>query len=102
LLLLLLLLTRAIDVVLVLDGDTLGHVVDLVHADEACCELKHIVAQRNDNELGVLGTLLDIIRNNGDLMFMVRIQFLGFLVALRLEGLLTFRKSKAASISSMT
>jgi hypothetical protein len=62
-------LTRPGNVVLVLDGDALGHVVDLVHADQAGCQLEHVVAQGDDDELGVLGALLDVVCDDGDLVF---------------------------------
>jgi hypothetical protein len=35
------------------DGNALGAVVSLVDADEVVSELKHVVAQTNDHELGV-------------------------------------------------
>lgn len=41
--------------------------VYFVDADESCRELKHVVAQRNDNELGILCPFLDVARNDGDL-----------------------------------
>lgn len=74
--------------------------VDLVHANEARRELKHVVAQGNDNELGVLGALLDVIGNDRDLERIVsdwrrnRVS--------HTSVILTFLKSKAASISSIT
>lgn len=55
------------NVVLVVDGDALGHVVDLVDADEAGRELKHVVAQRDDDELRVLGAFFDVVGHDGDL-----------------------------------
>lgn len=41
------------------DGDTLGTVVRLVDPYQAVGQLKHVVAQADDDELGVLGPLLD-------------------------------------------
>lgn len=35
---------RPVDKVLVLNRDTLRHMVDLVHADKARCKLKHVVS----------------------------------------------------------
>ena len=40
---------------------------DLVDADEAVGELKHVVAERDDDKLGVLGALLDVVGYDGDL-----------------------------------
>lgn len=71
----------SLDVVLVFDRHTLGlrggqqwsteriegspyHVVDFVHADQTRRKLEHVVAQRDDNKLGVLGALLDVARDN--------------------------------------
>lgn len=58
---------RSLDVVLVLNSDTLGHMIDLVHAHQPRRKLKHVVAQRDDDELGVLGTLLDVVCDDRDL-----------------------------------
>ncbi len=55
------------NIIAVLDRHTLGHVVDLVHADEARGELKHVVAQGDDDELGVFGAFFDVVRDDGDL-----------------------------------
>lgn len=52
------------NVVLVLNRYTLGHMVDLVHSHKSRRELKHVVSERDDNELGVLGTLLDVVGND--------------------------------------
>ncbi|KAI6756206.1 hypothetical protein HG530_011942 [Fusarium avenaceum] len=41
--------------------------IDLVHANQPRRELKHVVAQRDDDELGVLGALLDVVGNDRDL-----------------------------------
>lgn len=106
----------AVDEVLVLDGDALGHVVDLVDADQAGRKLEHVVAQRDDDELGVLGTLLDVVGHDGHLLFLVRVSCMSYIrfddddlhcVAPVRKGaeknrVLTLRKSSAASISSMT
>lgn len=50
------------------DGHRLGGVVSLVDADQAVCQLKHIVAQADDDKLGVLGALLDVVRHNGHIL----------------------------------
>jgi hypothetical protein len=77
------------DVVLIFHSDTLGlrgglvstsfkrvegrvadqtyHVIDLVHADQPRRKLEHVVAQRNDDELGVLGALLDVSSDDRNL-----------------------------------
>jgi len=41
------------------DGDTLGTVVCLVDPYQAVSQLKHVVTQADDDELGILGPLLD-------------------------------------------
>jgi len=41
------------------DGDTLGTVVCLVDPYQAVGQLKHVVTQADDDELGILGPLLD-------------------------------------------
>lgn len=64
LLLLLLLLAPPHDVVLVLDRDTLCHVVDLVHAHQPSSQLEHVVSKRNDNELRILRPLLNVVGHN--------------------------------------
>lgn len=40
------------------DPHTLSGVVSFVDANETVCNLKHVVPQGDDNELGVLGLLL--------------------------------------------
>lgn len=49
------------NVVLVFNRHTLGHVVDLVDSDKAGRELEHVVSERNDNELSILGSFLDVV-----------------------------------------
>ena len=49
------------------EGHGLGAVVGLVDPHQPVCQLKHVVTQRDDDELGVLCTLLgeySILRNN--------------------------------------
>ena len=41
--------------------------IDFIHADQPSCELKHVVTQRNDNELSVLGPFGNIRGDNGNL-----------------------------------
>ncbi len=70
LLLLLLLLTASPDnVVSVLDRHALGHVVHLVHTHQPGRELKHVVAERDDDELGIFGPFLDVVGHDGDLLW---------------------------------
>lgn len=45
--------------------------IDLVHPNQSGRELEHVVAQRDDDKLGILGTLLNIARNNGDLWLLL-------------------------------
>lgn len=40
------------------DPHTLGRVVRFVDSNETICDLKHVVAQRDDDELSVLSLLL--------------------------------------------
>lgn len=60
------------NIIAVLDRHALGHVVDLVHADEAGGELKHVVAQGDDDELGVLGALFDVVGHDGHLLWLCK------------------------------
>lgn len=41
--------------------------INLVYADETRGKLEHVIAQRDDNELGVFGALLYVTRNDGNL-----------------------------------
>jgi hypothetical protein len=43
------------------DCDCFGGVVSLIDAHQAIRQLKHVVAQADDDKLGVLGALLDIV-----------------------------------------
>jgi hypothetical protein len=43
------------------------HVIDLVYTDQSRSKLEHIVAQRNNDELGVLGALFDVSSDDGNL-----------------------------------
>ena len=47
--------------------DKTCHVIDLVYTDQSRGELEHVVAQRNDDELGVLGAFFDVSSNDGNL-----------------------------------
>ena len=47
--------------------DKTYHVIDLVYTDQSRGELEHVVAQRNDDELGVLGAFFDVSSNDGNL-----------------------------------
>lgn len=60
------------NIIAVLDGHALCHVVDLVHAHEASGELKHVVAQGDDDELGVLGALFDVVGHDGHLLWLCK------------------------------
>lgn len=53
------------------EGGSTYHVVDLVHANKTRRKLKHVVAQRDDNELSVLRALLDVARNDRHLCTLV-------------------------------
>lgn len=54
------------------DADTLGGVVRLVDSDEAIGDLKHVVSQRDDDELSVLGLLLHRERKQKGLFHLER------------------------------
>ena len=95
------------NIIAVLNRHALGHVVDLVHAHEAGGKLKHVVAQGDDDKLGVLGALFDVVGHDGHLVVVVQSVYIAERVRMEREmkgwpGLLTFLKSNAASISSMT
>ena len=49
-----------------INRDTLGALVRLVDSNQSVRKLKHIVAQADDDELGILGSLLDIVGHDGD------------------------------------
>jgi hypothetical protein len=51
-----------------IDGDALAAVLCLVDADQAIGHLKHVVAQRNNNELRVLGAFLDVVGDDRDVL----------------------------------
>ena len=85
-----------IDIISVFYRHTLRHMIDLVHSNESRGELEHVVSQGDDDELSILRSLLDITGNNRDLPLLV----LKITNWQRWE--LTFLKSNAASISSMT
>jgi hypothetical protein len=61
----------ASDVVPIFNRHALGHVIDLVHANESGRELEHVVTQGDNDELGVLGAFLDIARYDGDLWLLL-------------------------------
>lgn len=77
--------------------------IHLIDPDQPLRQLKHVVPQRDDDELCVLGALFDVGRHDGYLFIPVSIH-LNLRVKSAKLGLieLTFRKSNAASISSMT
>jgi len=50
------------------DCDRLGGIVCLVDADQAVRQLKHVVAQADDNKLRVLGPLLDVVCHNAHVL----------------------------------
>lgn len=41
--------------------------IDLVHADQPGRQLEHVVSEGDDDELGVLGPLLNVVGDDGDL-----------------------------------
>ena len=57
-----------VKVIPVLDRDALRHMIDLVNSDQSLRELKHVVPQRDDNELCVLRALFDVGRYDRYLM----------------------------------
>lgn len=82
--------------------------IDLVDTDQPLRQLEHVVAQRDDDELGVLGALFDVGGDDRDLLgwgWSVRRLLRNLspvLEAVAAAVKLTFLKSNAASISSMT
>ena len=50
------------------DGDALGAVVRLVDADQPVRQLEHVGPQRDDDELGVPGPLLDVVGDDGHVL----------------------------------
>lgn len=55
-------------VVLVVDCHALRHVIDLVDTNKPIRELKHIISQTDDDELGVFRSLFNVAGNNRHLM----------------------------------
>ena len=47
------------------DRNRISHIVNLVHANKPLCPVKHVVTQRNDEELAVLRPLGDVLRDDG-------------------------------------
>ena len=41
--------------------------INLVNTDQARSQFKHVIPQRNDDELSVLGAFFDVTRHDGDL-----------------------------------
>ena len=50
------------------DGNRLGGVVGLVDADQAIGLLEHVGPERDDDELGVAGPLLDEVGHDGGVL----------------------------------
>ena len=48
------------------DCDGLCRIVCLVDSNQGVCQLKHVITQTNDKELGILGPLLNVVGNNAD------------------------------------
>ena len=46
--------------------------VSLVDSDQPIGKLKHVIPQRDDNELGILGALFDVVRNNAHVLHLFR------------------------------
>jgi len=55
------------DVISILNGNTLGHVIHLVNADQARGKFKHVVPQTNHDELGIARALLDVAGDDADI-----------------------------------
>ena len=51
-----------------IDGDGLGAVVCLVDADQPVSQFEHVGTQRDDDELGVAGALLDVVAYDGHVL----------------------------------
>jgi hypothetical protein len=88
-------LCHSVDVVPILDRYRFGHVIDLVHSDKSRSKFKHVVSQGDDDKLSVLRPLLDVTRNNRNLLCQ-------WVSQQKVGHVLTFLKSNAASISSIT
>lgn len=52
------------NIIAILNRHALGHMIDLVHAHQPRRELEHVIPQRDNDELGVLGAFLDVARHN--------------------------------------
>ena len=51
-----------------IDGHALGGVLGLVDPHQAVCQLEHVVAQADDDELRVLRLLLDVVGHDGHVL----------------------------------
>ena len=53
-------------------SDRLGSVVCLVDTHKLIGQLEHVVPQRDDDELGIFGSLLDVLRDDRDVLVVKR------------------------------
>lgn len=67
------LLCSTVNVISIFNCHTLGHVIDLVYSNKSRRQLEHVVSQRNDNELSILCSFLDITGNDRDLVMLVMV-----------------------------
>ena len=63
------------DIIPILNRNTLRHMVNLVHTHKSRRQLKHIISERDNDELGVLGAFFNVRGYDRDL-FQVSILFL--------------------------
>lgn len=52
---------------MIVDGNTLRGISRLVYPNQPICEFEHIVSERDDNELCVLCSVLDVVGDDGDI-----------------------------------
>jgi hypothetical protein len=67
------LLCSTVNVISIFNRHALGHVIDLVYSNKSRRQLEHVVSQRNDNELSILCSFLDITGNDRDLFMLVMV-----------------------------
>ena len=77
------------------DSNGFGRVVGLVDSNKTICKLKHVVSQTDDHKLSILGSFLDVIRDNGDVSeIQGRINFIHYIQRRGLEVMQSKHKSQ--------
>ena len=108
--------SRHRNIIPILHRHALRHMIDLINPHQPLRQLKHVISQADDDELRILGSFFDIGCYDGDLLLFERKgKQISLSERIACDGMrwdwgreesesivLTFLKSRAASISSMT